>query len=744
MLGTEILMGPSRWAIDLARSRPELAWIEGPAVRAMMVLLVAVSLTVSLFLTKTILHTTRRHVRYGLATILAVCFISTLYMWLNPVKFGNTAKTPVESSERFTVGPFPDINKLEELKQAGFTAVISLLHPAVAPFETTLIVQERDDAKKAGIEMIHLPMLPWISENKTSLDKLRKIAENGEGKYYLHCYLGKDRVSVAMRTIAAAGGLSSNDLGTRARKLSGRSTLARGKVYMPAEDVFIIPYPTEEEFFSYIIAANMTNVVCLMGDRHSDDNGRIDEARTILDAYNIKMSAHPISRTEYDPDKVIAAAREIRGMTKPVVVFDFFCPSFRTEALVQALRNNVPPIPPSLLSEQELQVGRTEQVAPNIITGPRPEGLSEFTELEDLGIKSYLFVGSPESPEAVRDKEFTKVAKFDWHLIEDVQAENCDVLADGGPWYVYGPGADNIKGKLREQFGPPYTAPRPHAGVLDAEPPEPVISPRLEAVIAEVEAGSGLASGNPIKIIADFIISAIPSLRTVILFAPFCLLYTYVCACYAGWLKLKKGVRTPYTRKVFHFLIFTTACFVQVKGGLQATILYGSIVSCCVLYAIFRGEGFGFYEAMARPTDAPHRSLYIFIPLVTTALGGVLANIFFQPVAAIGYLVGGWGDAIGEPVGSRWGKHKYKVHSLMGVPATRSIEGSCAVCTAGFLAAVIGLLLIGAPLGLAISIALICALVTVVVEALSTHGMDNLTVQVFAAGTVYFLIKYLV
>jgi len=38
----------------------------------------------------------------------------------------------------------------------------------------------------------------------------------------------------------------------------------------------------------------------------------------------------------------------------------------------------------------------------------------------------------------------------------------------------------------------------------------------------------------------------------------------------------------------------------------------------------------------------------------------------------------GWGDAVGEPVGTRFGRHPYRVPSLAGVPATRTLEGSLA------------------------------------------------------------------
>jgi phytol kinase len=159
-----------------------------------------------------------------------------------------------------------------------------------------------------------------------------------------------------------------------------------------------------------------------------------------------------------------------------------------------------------------------------------------------------------------------------------------------------------------------------------------------------------------------------------------------------------------------------------------------------VLCAVLKGDHFSFYEVMARESDRPHRTLFILIPLVTTALGGVLSNLFFLKFAFIGYLVGGWGDAVGEPVGSRWGKHRYQVPSLLGVKATRSLEGSGAVAVVSIVVAFLGLYFIGYPLPDCIKTAVVCGLGGAAIEAFSNHGLDNLTMQVTAAGLAYLLL----
>ncbi len=196
-------------------------------------------------------------------------------------------------------------------------------------------------------------------------------------------------------------------------------------------------------------------------------------------------------------------------------------------------------------------------------------------------------------------------------------------------------------------------------------------------------------------------------------------------AALVSWLRVG-GMRVAYTRKLFHFAVFTTAAVVHTRWGLPGAMVYGSVTASIVLLAVLRGEGNPLYEAMARDTDRPHRTLFILIPLFTTAVGGLAAALLAGPYAAVGYLAAGWGDAVGEPVGSRWGRHPYRVPSLAGVPATRTWEGSSAVFLVASLGSTLALSSIGgAPWWGGV----LCGLVAAVVEGVSNHGLDNLTVQ---------------
>jgi phytol kinase len=198
----------------------------------------------------------------------------------------------------------------------------------------------------------------------------------------------------------------------------------------------------------------------------------------------------------------------------------------------------------------------------------------------------------------------------------------------------------------------------------------------------------------------------------------------------AGQVKARLHWRTGYTRKLIHLATFLSASVVQWCGGAEAVYVFGVGASLVLGLAVWRGDGHPIYEAMARESDFPYRTRFILIPYATTVLGGMVATVGFGDWAILGYLVGGLGDAVGEPVGVRFGRHRYRVPCFW-LRATRSLEGSAAVLVVSFgglLAgcAILGLALDARTLLSCIAIAVAAALA----EAVSPHGWDNLTMQV--------------
>lgn len=229
--------------------------------------------------------------------------------------------------------------------------------------------------------------------------------------------------------------------------------------------------------------------------------------------------------------------------------------------------------------------------------------------------------------------------------------------------------------------------------------------------------------------IVDFFFGNFPRVGEILLLGPPFLLWAAAVLVGAGTLKRRLGMRTAYTRKIFHIGIFATATAVQLVAGTRLLCLFGVATSLAIFAALWCGAGNLAYEAMARESDAPHRTWYVFVPYFATFLGGVGANILFGKAAIVGYLVTGLGDAIGEPVGARFGKHRYHPPGRART-FTRSLEGSLAVLLVSTLAAVAGLAAIGVEGMPALAgTALFIGAAAAAVEAVSPHGWDNLPMQ---------------
>jgi phytol kinase len=211
--------------------------------------------------------------------------------------------------------------------------------------------------------------------------------------------------------------------------------------------------------------------------------------------------------------------------------------------------------------------------------------------------------------------------------------------------------------------------------------------------------------------------------------------FAWICGRAGGALKLRAGIDTAYTRKLFHFAIFSAATVLHAVLGFAAVNACATGVVAVILRGVWQGDGDPVFEGMARERDEPHRAFFVIVPLASTAAGGLLANLLFGPFALVGYLVTGWGDAIAEPVGRWLGRHPYRVPSLAGVPSVRTLEGSTAVALAGSLAAAAALVLgLDVDPREAARGAVIIGLATAAIEAASPHGLDNLTTLLGAAG----------
>ena len=258
----------------------------------------------------------------------------------------------------------------------------------------------------------------------------------------------------------------------------------------------------------------------------------------------------------------------------------------------------------------------------------------------------------------------------------------------------------------------------------------------------------------------QFFSDHIPDGITLLYAGPIGLLWSWACLRLAGWLKQRRRWRTGYTRKVFHFLTFGSVAFIysavpliQSNGDLHpdphldphlaqtVVCVFGGMTSIVILFALIRGKSNVLYEAMAREKDAPFRTRYIVMPYVATLVGGIASFAWFGPFAVAGILITGVADAVAEPVGTRFGKHRYRVPFSTGKAVSeRSLEGSLAVFIAAFFCVLIANQIGDFHASYILMKAFVIALACCLAEACSPHGWDNLTMQLLPSWMMWAMV----
>jgi dolichol kinase len=161
-----------------------------------------------------------------------------------------------------------------------------------------------------------------------------------------------------------------------------------------------------------------------------------------------------------------------------------------------------------------------------------------------------------------------------------------------------------------------------------------------------------------------------------------------------GNLVFYKDVKVGYTRKINHFGLFFLPLYLDTlipyESSVEGFILKSIVVIFCLLIysAPLRSRVpivARMFLSFDRPEDRPHTLLWLSTQIAAGYLILVPAVLFFEYIGIAGLvlipiLITGIGDGLAEPVGIRFGKHKYKTHALFSkTKYERSIEGSMCV-----------------------------------------------------------------
>jgi len=335
-LGAFLLLGPLRKVLDYARSHGWSENEENMAVYGAILVLVLVTFLLAWFSVRYYYRSIYSPTNKYLLWILPVMGAGiALYLFMKPNLINADSSQETSVSSQFTIGPYPEPGKLKELKRQGYTAVISLLHPAVVPFEPKLLGEEAEHAKDAGLELISIPFLPWVSNNEASIDSLRKLVRAAKGKYYVHCYLGKDRVNVARRIIAQETGSSIQSEGIALRSMDDIHQFERGAIQKLEKDVYLAPMPTKEEYMGYIVAAGFGSVIALLDESDPGTAALVKEEKAWLEPYKIPYLLFNVN--ESSPEALFRKiADTAHKLPRPLLIHTFRSEDKSTQRFLDA------------------------------------------------------------------------------------------------------------------------------------------------------------------------------------------------------------------------------------------------------------------------------------------------------------------------------------------------------------------------------------------------------------------------
>lgn len=349
--GTLLLIGPVRWITAYLRTRGYRQGTEDGVMIGVIALFVLLSALLAWIVVRQMGRCSTRRARLAFPALLTIGAALSLYAWTNPAIMASAAggvsgSVTTGGGAEFVFGPYPDRNRLRQLKEQGYTAVVSLQHPAVLPFEPPGIAEETRATQEIGLTFIHAPMLPWISANDASLDRIRDLAREGEGRYYVHCGLGRDRANVVKRMLEREGvevAAGEGYMAARtfaARFAEGNKPMERGQLRLLRDDVFLIPYPNKHEMFGNMLSGQVAHVLVLLDEADAQQRPWIEEARARFGEFDVPHSIEALRPD--DAAHASAIVRKAESLPKPLVIIVPFMAPHTNTAVADTLINAWP------------------------------------------------------------------------------------------------------------------------------------------------------------------------------------------------------------------------------------------------------------------------------------------------------------------------------------------------------------------------------------------------------------------
>lgn len=328
--GTLVLVVLIRWLLSLLHHWGWGQTAENRVLMGVILLFIVMSFALTRVIVRRLFRMRSTRARRGALGALVIPGVLAMWAWSNPSRMlaslaggGGETMLAMTGGPEFEFGAYPDEAKLRALKAEGVRTIVSLQHPAVL-VELQGINDEREATAKLGLHFIEAPMLPWVSDNTAALEQIRDLALHGKGKYYIHCGLGRDRVNVARRVIAALQDSAS------ARVVDARGVLAangfedrkapfeRGKLFQLAPGTWLIPFPNAAEMHGFVLQGRPGHVFMLLNPADTLQARWIADAEPKLREYAIPFTLVPFAAK--DTVRAQAMLSQMRAARPPITI----------------------------------------------------------------------------------------------------------------------------------------------------------------------------------------------------------------------------------------------------------------------------------------------------------------------------------------------------------------------------------------------------------------------------------------
>lgn len=325
-----LLAGPSKWLAEYSHSTNMDISKENILGKLIIVIYIIVAFLVALFLSRIIKQTKNKTVKWILPGILTLIMLSSVYVFsFNPqllISYSKEISTKNQEDKydhlEFVYGSYPNEEMIKSLKEQGYDGIISLLNEMVIPAEPALMKDENELTKKYGIKLINMPMMPWVSKNEKTLQYAKKFIENEKGLYYVHCYLGRDRINIFKSVAKKFGVKNSSEKNLTIRKIEDQASWTRGKYFKLEEGVYLTPYPTDDEFMMFVLNDYFKTVISLLDNNVAENQPWIEKEQKILNDYSMNYIHYPLAPT-FNQKDLSALKKLINSKEKPILLHGF-------------------------------------------------------------------------------------------------------------------------------------------------------------------------------------------------------------------------------------------------------------------------------------------------------------------------------------------------------------------------------------------------------------------------------------